>query len=71
VVLTKTDLLHEGDSPPEVEAPDAWGLFAVSAVARKGLGPLLDGLWARIREEMDRMGDEPDEEEGWWVPEEG
>jgi hypothetical protein len=40
-------------------------------VARKGLEPLLDGLWARTREEMDRVGDEPDEEDGWWVPEEG
>jgi len=69
VVLTKTDLLPDGDPLPEVEAPDAWGFFPVSAVARKGLGPLLDGLWARTREEVDRRGEETDEEEGWWVPE--
>ena len=70
VVLTKTDLLHPGAPPPDVDAPDAWGLFPVSAVARKGLGPLLEGLWTRTREEMKGAGDEESEEEAWWVPKE-
>jgi GTPase len=69
VVLTKTDVLHTGAAMPKLEAPGAWGFFPVSAVARKGLGPLLDGLWARTREDMERTGEE--EEEEWWVPEEG
>jgi GTPase len=71
VVLTKTDLLEPGAPLPDVDAPDSWGIFSVSAVARKGLGPLLDGLWARTREEVRRAGDEEDEEEEWWVPEAG
>ncbi len=69
VVLTKTDLLHPGDPLPQVDASEAWGVFPVSAVARKGLHPLLDGLWARIREEVEKEGNEDEEE--WWVPEEG
>jgi GTPase len=71
VVLTKTDLVHPGTPLPEVDAPDAWGLFPVSAVARKGLGPLLDGLWARTREEISAAEEEEAEEEVWWMPEEG
>ncbi len=69
VVLTKTDLLHPEDPLPEVDAPEAWGVLPVSAVARKGLHLLLEGLWARIREEVEEG--ENEEEEEWWVPEEG
>jgi GTP-binding protein len=50
VVLTKMDLLGPDESPPKVEAPEAWGVFAVSAVSRKGLDELLEGLYARVRE---------------------
>ena len=44
------DLLGPDESPPKVEAPEAWGVFAVSAVSRKGLDELLEGLYARVRE---------------------
>lgn len=50
VVLTKTDLLGPGDEPPSVDAPEAWGVYAISAVARRGLSELLEGLWTKIRE---------------------
>jgi GTP-binding protein len=67
VVITKTDLL-----PPEVPLPhllveDAWEVFPISAVARKGLGPLLEGLYARTRQAKE--GDTGEEGEEWWVPE--
>ena len=47
VVFSKMDLLGD-DEPPPIEAPDAFGLFAISAAARTGLGPLLDAWWARL-----------------------
>jgi len=66
LMLTKADLLGpgRGAEPPAVEAPDAWGVFAVSAVARKGLQPLIEALWARTREAIR----EEQEEEEWWTP---
>ena len=51
VVITKTDLLAPGEAVPELDAPDAWGTFAVSAVARRGLDELLEALWARVQQE--------------------
>jgi GTPase len=48
LVLTKTDLLPPDEAPPEVEAPDAWGTFAISSVARHGLETLLEGLWGTV-----------------------
>jgi len=50
VVLTKMDLLGPGESPPKIEAPEAWGVYAISAVSRKGLDELLEGLYTRVRE---------------------
>ena len=32
-----------------VDAPDAWGVFAISSVARRGLPELLEALWERSR----------------------
>jgi GTP-binding protein len=51
LVITKSDLV-----PPEaredlverVEAPDAWGTFAMSSVARLGLEELTTALWQRV-----------------------
>jgi GTP-binding protein len=55
VIITKTDLLAPDDKTPVVNAPDAWGQYAVSAVARRGLGDLLEDLWRHVR---DRLHDE-------------
>ena len=49
VGFTKMDLLGELDAPP-IQAPDAFGTFAISAAARLGLDPLLAGLWSRLLE---------------------
>ncbi|MDQ6827471.1 MAG: GTPase ObgE [Gemmatimonadota bacterium] len=47
VVFTKMDLLGEDDAPP-IDAPDAFGVFAISAAARMGLDTLLSGFWSEI-----------------------
>jgi GTP-binding protein len=53
VVFTKADLLPPEWPEPRVVAEGAWGQFLISSVARKGLDPLLEGLWryaARVAE---------------------
>jgi hypothetical protein len=47
VVFTKMDLLGDEEAPP-IEAPDAFGIFAISAAARTGLGPVLDAWWDQL-----------------------
>jgi GTP-binding protein len=47
IVFTKLDLLGEEFIPP-VEAPGAFGAFAVSAAARTGLDELLAGWWRQL-----------------------
>jgi GTP-binding protein len=49
VVFTKMDLLGDDDAPP-IDAPDAFGVFAISAAGRTGLDPLLAAWWARLLE---------------------
>lgn len=65
VVLTKTDLLG-GEPAPALEAPEAFGVFAVSAVAGSGMAPLLEALWERSRQvEREEKGGDGEE---WWTP---
>jgi GTP-binding protein len=66
VVLTKTDLLGPDDPLPVVEAPNAFGVFGLSSVARRGIQELLEALWARSRA-VERAEKGEDEEE-WWTP---
>jgi GTP-binding protein len=49
VVFTKMDLLGETEPPP-IDAPDAFGIFAVSSVARLGLDALLSDWWKELLE---------------------
>jgi GTP-binding protein len=49
VVFTKMDLLGDDDAPP-IDAPDAFGVFAISAAGRTGLDPLLAAWWRRLLE---------------------
>ena len=49
VVFTKLDLLGE-DYVPEIEAPDAFGVFSISAAAREGLDTLMSAWWSKILE---------------------
>ena len=47
VVFTKMDLLGEEYAPP-INAPGAFGLFAVSAAAREGLDMLTAAWWTEL-----------------------
>ena len=47
VVFSKMDLLGDMEPPP-IEAPEAFGVFAISAATRDGLDRLLDGLWREL-----------------------
>lgn len=49
VVFTKMDLLGN-EPPPPIDAPDAFGVFAISAAGRTGLEPLLAAWWSRLLE---------------------
>jgi len=49
VVFTKMDLLGN-EPPPPIEAPDAFGVYAVSAAGRVGLESLQSSWWARLLE---------------------
>ena len=50
VVLTKRDLLPAGDPLPELHAPDAAGVLAVSSVAGSGVEELKEYLWKLVEE---------------------
>ncbi|HSJ07343.1 MAG TPA: GTPase ObgE [Longimicrobiales bacterium] len=60
VIATKTDLLPPDGTPPGIDAPSAWGVFAISAVARRGLTELLEAVWARVRDAV--AADSPESE---------
>ncbi len=51
LVVTKSDLLGPDEVPPSISAMSAWGSYLISAVGRSGLEPLLEALWAKVREQ--------------------
>ena len=59
VVLTKTDLAPPGDELPRIDAPRAWGQFAISSVAHQNLNDFLEALWARVQVEKEIPPEEP------------
>jgi GTPase len=59
VVFTKMDLLGD-EEPPPIEAPDTFGVFAISAAARTGLGPLLDAWWSHLLAEKKTLARQDD-----------
>jgi GTP-binding protein len=68
VVITKSDLLGD-DDPPSVYAPEAWGVFAISSVARQGTDELLEALWRRVdevrQEELAESAEAEAEKDPW------
>ena len=50
VILTKRDLLPTGDSLPQLHAPDAIGVLAVSSVAGSGVEELKEHLWKLVED---------------------
>ncbi len=59
IVRTKLDLLAEGEVPAPLDAPAAWGEFPLTAVVRRGLDALLEGLWAHVQESVRLEAAEP------------
>jgi GTPase len=57
VVFTKMDLLPPDAEQPTIDATDAWGVFAISAVSRRGLTELSEALWTRIQQELVETGE--------------
>ncbi|NUO38819.1 MAG: GTPase ObgE [Gemmatimonadaceae bacterium] len=49
VVFTKMDLLGDDEAPP-IDAPEAFGIFAISGAARTGLEELKLAWWRRVLE---------------------
>jgi GTP-binding protein len=65
VVFTKADLLPPDWPAPQVDAPEAWGQFVISSVARRGLDELLEGLWQHAAKAMEEEQAHADEPEPW------
>jgi GTPase len=61
IVFSKMDLLGD-DDPPPLEAPAAFGVYAISAAGRTGLEPLLAGWWSRLLE-MKKEATRPTEQQ--------
>lgn len=53
VALTKADLLGPDEPAPTLEAPDAWGVYVISAVTGAGVPALLEDLWSHVREAIE------------------
>ncbi|MDB4907204.1 MAG: GTPase obg [Gemmatimonadetes bacterium] len=49
VIFSKMDLLGEDEAPP-IDAPDAFGIFAISAPGRLGLESLINAWWSHLLE---------------------
>lgn len=49
VVFSKMDLLGESEAPP-IDAPEAFGAFAISSAARSGLREVVDAWWTQLLE---------------------
>src|SRR5690606_25617563 len=65
IVLTKADLLGPDDTAPRIDAPDAWGQYVISSVARLGLDDLLEALWARVQQQVEEETGVGDRDEPW------
>ena len=65
VVLTKTDLLPPDAPLPTMDAPDAWGVHAISAVAHRGLDELIEDLWAHVRRAIEDARAAESQPEEW------
>jgi GTPase len=59
VILTKIDVLAPDIAPPALVAAEAWGTFAISAVARRGLAELAEVFWQRVQRDLVEGGDIP------------
>ncbi len=74
VVLSKRDLFPDEEELPEVDAPEAAAILAVSSASGAGLPQLLEVLWPLIeaaREEAEDLEEENGDEGSWALDWEG
>ncbi len=65
IILSKADLLGPDDEEPRLNAPDAWKQFTVSAVSGRGREELVEGLWRRVRDQVEEAAEDEPEPESW------
>ena len=65
VVITKADLLPDGEAVPDVDASGAWGVFVLSSVSGRGVQEWKEETWRRIREELRVETEDVGEPEPW------
>ncbi len=65
VVVTKLDLLGPDESPPTIDAPGAWGRYAISAVTRRGVPELLEDMWTEVRQVVEEAWEEEPQPESY------
>ena len=63
VVISELDVLGPDEEPPRIDAPDAWGVYAISAVSRRGVPELLEALYTHVREVIEEAWEEEPEPE--------
>jgi len=68
VLLSKRDLLPEEEALPELDAPEAVGILAISSAAGTGLDELKEYLWKFVAElkadgRTDALSDDDEEDE--------
>ena len=68
VFLTKRDLLQAGDPLPQLRAPDAAGVLAISSASGAGIEELKEYLWKQVEQAKAEEVAQPDEP---WVAEDG
>ena len=50
----------------DIDAPEAWGTYAISSVNRSGLKELLEALWAHTERERKAESEEIEEQGDPW-----
>lgn len=65
VIVSKLDLLGPDEEPPLIDAPAAWGSYAISAVSRRGLPELLEGIWKEVRVAVEESWEEEPQPESY------
>ena len=63
VVVSKADLLGPGEEPEVPDASGAWTTFVISSVSGRGLDDWKEGVWKRVREQVEEQAVE--EPEPW------
>ena len=61
IVVSKADLSPAEDRNWDIDAPQAWEQFVISAVSGEGLSGVLEAVWRRVSEEKAREATDADD----------